>query len=224
MNGPGNTSGNGAQDDRVDSPVRGAGNGPASGAGKGLVNGAVDGSGNGPVTGPDGGAATPGLRAGLPGWVLRAAIAATCGAVAAVLSAAGVESLALVLYLVLAVAAAAIPASAAAVLLIAYPAAAVVFASDGPVWPAVLALVVLLHLVHVLCAYAAVVPVRSRLHPEALKAPAKRFALVQLPVLGLAGIVILLPVGRTDAAVEVIGLACAVGLALGTVLLLRRKS
>jgi hypothetical protein len=190
--------------------------------------------GSGDVVGaasPDNGAVGPGaeaapvlrLRPGLPGWVLRAAVAVTCAAIASVLAAVGVETVALVLYLALAVAAAAIPASAAAALLIGYPAAAVVFATDEPVWPAVLALVVLLHLVHVLCAYAAVVPLNSRVHPEALKAPAKRFALVQLSVLALAGLVILLPAGRTGAPVEVIGLACAAGLVLGAVLLMRRK-
>ncbi|MFT7839606.1 hypothetical protein Q5530_25975 [Saccharothrix sp. BKS2] len=163
------------------------------------------------------------LRPGLPGWVLRAAIALTCGAVAAVLAAVGVEPLALALYLAIAVAAAAIPASAAAALLIGYPAVAAVFATDGPSWPAVLALVVLLHLVHVLCAYAAVLPLHSRIHPEALGAPARRFALVQLSVFALAGLVILLPARRTDVPVELIGLACAVGLVLVTVLLLRRR-
>ncbi|GAA1261133.1 hypothetical protein GCM10009634_00700 [Saccharothrix xinjiangensis] len=164
------------------------------------------------------------LRAGLPGWVLRAAIAVTGGAVAAVLAGVGVEAPALALYLVLAVAAAAIPASAAAALLIAYPAAAVVFATDGTPWPAVLALVVLLHLVHVLCAYAAVVPLASRVHPEALAAPARRFVLVQLSVFALAGLVALVPGGRTAVPVEVVGLACAVGLVLVAVLLLRRGS
>ncbi|MFC6091221.1 hypothetical protein [Saccharothrix lopnurensis] len=164
------------------------------------------------------------LRPGLPGWVLRAAIALTCGAVAAVLAAVGVESPALALYLAIAVAAAAIPTTAAAALLIGYPAVAVVFATDGPSWPAVLALVVLLHLVHVLCAYAAVLPLHSRIHPEALGAPARRFALVQLSVFALAGLVTLLPARRTDAPVELIGLACAVGLVLVTVLLLRRRS
>ncbi|MBY8852556.1 hypothetical protein K7G98_31735, partial [Saccharothrix sp. MB29] len=135
----------------------------------------------------------------------------------------GVEGLALVLYLVLAAAAAAIPASAAVALLIAYPAAAIVFASDEPRWPAVFALVVLLHLLHLLAAYAALVPVRSRVHPEALRAPARRFAGVQLGVFALGGVVLLSPGGRTDAPVEVIGLLCAVGLAVGVVLLLRRR-
>jgi hypothetical protein len=76
---------------------------------------------------------------------------------------------------------------------------------------------------HVLSAYAAIIPAGSRIHLDALKAPAKRFAGVQLSVLALGGIVLLLPGGRTDAAVEVVGLACVVGLVVGVVLLMRRK-
>lgn len=163
------------------------------------------------------------LGAGLPAWVLRASIGVVGGAVAAVLAANGVEWPALALYGALVVVAAAIPASAAVALIIGYPAAAMVVATDEPSWPGVFALVVLLHLLHVLSAYAALVPVGSRVHPDALRAPAKRFAAVQLPVLALGVVLLLLPGGRTDAAVEVVGLVCAVGLVVGTVLLMRRK-
>ncbi len=230
---PGADSGTGSNARSGATPAPGSGPAPAPGSGPAPTSDPTP----GPLPTPDppstpGPLPTPGpppgpaprreLRAGLPGWVLRAAITLTCAAVAGVLTAAGVEGPALVLYLLLAVVAAAIPASAAAILLVAYPAGALVFATDGTWWPGVLALVVLLHLVHVLCAYAALVPLRSRVHPEALRAPAKRFVLVQLPVLALAGLVTLLPAGRTDAPVEVIGLACALGLAAGAVLLLRR--
>ncbi len=164
------------------------------------------------------------LGAGLPAWVLRASIGVVAAGVAAVLAVNGVEWPALAVYGVLVVVSMAVPASAAVALIIGYPAAAVVFTSDEPSWPAVLVLVVLLHLLHVLSAYAAIIPIGSRVHPEALKAPAKRFAVVQLSVLAFAVAVLLLPGGRTDEAVEVIGLVCAVGLVLGAVLLLRRKS
>jgi hypothetical protein len=88
----------------------------------------------------------------------------------------------------------------------------------------VLALVVLLHLLHVLSAYAAIIPIGSRVHLEALKAPAKRFAIVQLSVFALAGVVMLSPGGRTDEPAEVIGLVCAAGLVVGVVALMRRRS
>ncbi|WP_367132449.1 hypothetical protein [Saccharothrix sp. HUAS TT1] len=163
------------------------------------------------------------LGAGLPGWVLRVAVGVVGVAVAAVLAGSGVDWPAIALYGLLVVVAAAIPASAAVALVIGYPAAAVVVADGGTSWPSVLALMVLLHLMHVLSAYSAVLPVGSRFHLNALKAPAKRFAAVQLCVFALAGLVLLLPDGRTDEPVEVIGLVGAVGLVLGVVLLMRRK-
>ncbi|KOX21401.1 hypothetical protein ADK67_27355 [Saccharothrix sp. NRRL B-16348] len=163
------------------------------------------------------------LGAGLPAWVLRAAIGVVAAGVAWVLAVNGVEWPALALYGALVVAAAAIPASAAVALIIGFPAAAMVVTTDEPSWPGVFALVVLLHLLHVLSAYAAVLPGGSRVHLDALKAPAKRFAVVQLSVLAFAVVVLLLPVGRTDAVVEVVGLVCAVGLVVGAVLLMRRK-
>ncbi|MFD0202163.1 MULTISPECIES: hypothetical protein [Saccharothrix] len=163
------------------------------------------------------------LGAGLPAWVLRAAVGVVAAGVAAVLAVNGVEWPALALYGVLVVAAVAIPASAAVALIIGYPAAAMVFTGDEPSWPSVLVLVVLLHLLHVLSAYAAILPIGSRVHLDALKAPAKRFAVVQLSVLAFAIVVLLVPGGRTDEAVEVVGLVCAVGLVVGAVLLMRRK-
>ncbi|ROP38521.1 hypothetical protein [Saccharothrix texasensis] len=163
------------------------------------------------------------LGVGLPGWVLRASIVVVAAGAAWVLALNGVDWPALALYGALVLAAAAIPASAAVALIIGYPAAAMVFATDEPSWPGVFVLVVLLHLLHVLSAYAAVLPIGSRIHPAALKAPAKRFVAVQLSVLAFGVVVLLLPGGRTDAAVEVVGLVCAVGLVVGTVLLMRRK-
>jgi glucan phosphoethanolaminetransferase (alkaline phosphatase superfamily) len=155
--------------------------------------------------------------------VLRAAIGVAAAAVGGVLAVHGVEWPALALYGLLVAAAVAIPASAAVAVIIGYPAAAMAFVGDDRSWAGVFALVVLLHLVHVLAAYAAIIPIGSRVHPEALRAPAKRFATVQLCVLALGAVVILLPGGRTDAVVEIAGLACAIGLVLGVVLLMRRK-
>ncbi|GAB2989902.1 hypothetical protein [Saccharothrix stipae] len=160
---------------------------------------------------------------GLPAWVLRAAIGAVAAGAAGVLAANGVQWPALALYGALVVAAVVVPASAAVGLVIGYPAAAMVFAGDEPSWPGVFALIVLLHLLHVLSAYAAIIPIGSRVHLNALKAPAKRFAIVQLSVLTLGVLVLLLPGGRTDAAVEVVGLACTVAVVLAAVLLMRRK-
>jgi hypothetical protein len=160
---------------------------------------------------------------GLPAWLLRAAIGVVAAGAAGVLAANGVQWPALALYGALVLAAVAVPASAAVALIIGYPAAAMVFTGDEPSWPGIFALVVLLHLLHVLSAYAAIIPIGSRVHLNALKAPAKRFAIVQLSVLVLGAVVLLLPGGRTDAAVEVVGLVCAAGVVVGVVLLMRRK-
>ncbi len=90
--------------------------------------------------------------------------------------------------------------------------------------PVVLVLVALAHLLHVLCAYAALIPTRSRIHLKALRPAAFRFLAVQAGVVLLAVLVGLVPGGRTDEAVEVIAVACAVGLVAGAVALLRRRS
>ncbi|WP_433268363.1 hypothetical protein ACQPZF_04060 [Actinosynnema sp. CS-041913] len=162
------------------------------------------------------------LRGGLPGWVLRGAVGLQGLAIAAVLYAEGVTVAPLGLYVVLIGVTAAIPASAAVALVIAYPAVAIVVVGGAPVRPAVLALVALLHLLHLTCAYAALIPTRSRIHPKALRTPALRYLAVQGGVLVLAVVVLLLPGGRTAAAVEVIGLVCAAGLVVGAVALMRR--
>ncbi|MBW4719164.1 hypothetical protein [Saccharothrix obliqua] len=164
------------------------------------------------------------LATGLPGWVLRAAIGVVGLVVAAILHAEGVSLVPLVLYLGLVGVAAGIPASAAVALLVAYPAVALVVVGGEPVRPAVLALVALGHLLHVLSAYAALLPVRSRIHPKALRPAALRFLAVQAGVLALAALVVLLPGGRTDEVVELIGVACAVGLVAGAVALMGRRS
>ncbi len=165
-----------------------------------------------------------GLERGLPGWVLRAAIAVVGLAVTAILYVEGVTVTPLVMYVGLVGVTAAIPASAASLLLIAYPAVAIVVLGGEPVRPAVLGLVALVHLAHVLCAYAALIPTRSRIHPAALRPAALRFLAVQAGVLALAAVVLLVPGGRTDEAVEVIGVLCAVGLVAGAVVLLSRRS
>ncbi|MEU4800766.1 hypothetical protein [Actinosynnema sp. NPDC023587] len=164
------------------------------------------------------------LAGGLPGWVLRAGIGVVALVVAGILYAEGVMVAPLVLYLGLAGVTAAIPASAAVALLVAYPAVAIVVQGGPPVRPGVLVLVALVHLLHVLCAYAALIPVHSRVHPKALRAAGLRFLLVQAGVLVLAALLLLVPGGRTGETVEVVALVSAVGLVVGAVALLRRRS
>ncbi len=164
------------------------------------------------------------LTAGLPAWTLRVLTALTCTAIALLLAANGVQGVSLGFFAVVSLAAVAVPASAAPALVIGFAAIAVVFTDGGPFRPTVLLMVVLLHLVHVACAIAALVPPRSRLHLRALRAPARRFLATQVLVFTLAGVAGLLPSGGTEPVVEVAGLLAAVGLAVAAVVLMRPRT
>jgi len=164
------------------------------------------------------------LSAGLPAWTLRVVAALICVAIALLLAANGIQGISLGLFAAISLAAVTVPASAAPALVIGFAAIAVVFAGDDPFRPSVLVLIVLFHLVHLTCAIAALTPSRSRLHLAALRAPARRFALTQLLVFTLVGVVALLPSGGTEPVVEVVGLLSAVGLAGAAVVLMRPRS
>jgi hypothetical protein len=164
------------------------------------------------------------LPAGLPAWTLRVAAALTCVVIALLLSANGVQGVSLGLFGVTSLAAVAVPASAAPALVIGFAAIAVAFTDGGPFRPTVVALVVLFHLLHLTCAIAALAPPRSRLHLSVLRAPARRFALTQILVFTLLGVIAFLPSGGTEPVVEVAGLLAAVGLATAAVVLMRPRS
>lgn len=86
----------------------------------------------------------------------------------------------------------------------------VTLGDGGPLRPEVLVLIPLLHLFHVMCGIAGFVPVRGRLHPSALVAPALRFFLIQAAVFAVVLVVAFVPAVRVPASFEAIGL---VGLA-----------
>ncbi|GLZ34547.1 hypothetical protein Lesp02_67340 [Lentzea sp. NBRC 105346] len=147
--------------------------------------------------------------------VIRVAAALTCLVIALVLRANGVGAIQLAIFAALAVVTVLLPASAAPALVIAFAAVVMVFADGHPLRLGVLLLIPLLHLVHITSALAAVVPVRAAVAVDALKAPARRFVIIQAIVLGLAAVARLLPDGPTPAPVEVLGLgACAVVLGI----------
>ncbi|HEX6347680.1 hypothetical protein [Umezawaea sp.] len=164
------------------------------------------------------------LPAGLPAWTLRALSTLTCAATALLLAHDGVRAPTLTLYALISLAAITIPASAAPALGIGVAAAALAFTEGGPFRPAVLAMIVLLHLFHLTSALTALTPPRSRLHLSALKGPARRFALTQLLTSTLVVVTAFLPSGGTEPAVEVAGLLAATGLATAAVLLMRPRS
>lgn len=141
------------------------------------------------------------LGRGLPGWSSRLAVALVGGGLTGVLAVEGTEPPFLLVHLALVCLAAVLPASAAPVLVA----------------------VALAHLLHVVTALAALLPLDSRVHPSALRVPAIRFASVQLCVLGAAGLISLVPQGRVAAPLELLGLAAATALAAGSALLLRSR-
>lgn len=163
------------------------------------------------------------LPAGLPAWTLRATAALACAGISLLLAANGVQGISLALFALVSLAAVTVPASAAPALVIGFGALAVVFTDGSPFRPSVLLLIPLFHLLHTTCAIAALAPARSRLHPTALRSPARRFARTQLLVFTLVGATALLPAGGTEPAVEAAGLLTAAALAVAAVVLTRPK-
>lgn len=98
------------------------------------------------------------------------------------------------------------PGSAGAALLIGYAALAMAFADGHPLRLGVLLMIPALHLIHVTSALAAVVPVKTRIEPAALKAPARRFAIVQAISFAVAGFAAFVPSGPNIGLVELLGL------------------
>ncbi|MDX8036562.1 hypothetical protein SK803_40745 [Lentzea sp. BCCO 10_0856] len=98
------------------------------------------------------------------------------------------------------------PGSAGAALLIGYAALAMAFADGHPLRLGVLLMIPALHLIHVTSALAAVVPVKTKIEPAALKAPARRFAIVQALSFVVAGFAAFVPSGPHIGLVELLGL------------------
>ena len=98
------------------------------------------------------------------------------------------------------------PGSAGAALLIGYAAVAMAFADGHPLRLGVLLMIPALHLIHVTSALAAVVPAKTKIEPAALKAPSRRFAIVQAISFAVAGIAAFVPSGPNIGLVELLGL------------------
>ncbi|GLY52621.1 hypothetical protein [Lentzea sp. NBRC 102530] len=110
------------------------------------------------------------------------------------------------------------PGSAGPALLIGYAALAMAFADGHPVRLGVLIMIPALHLIHVTSALAAVVPVKTRIELAALKAPARRFAIVQVITFVVAAFAAVIPSGAGIGLVEVLGLG-ALTVVIGVVAL-----
>jgi hypothetical protein len=115
------------------------------------------------------------------------------------------------------------PASPAPAGVVVAVAALVALAGGDPLRTEVLVLIPLVHLFHVACGLAGVVPAAGRVHLRALRAPVLRFLLVQALMAAVVMLVALLPTGRTLALFETVGLVGLTALALLVVRLQRVK-
>jgi hypothetical protein len=162
------------------------------------------------------------LGAGLPGWTARAFVAVVVSAIIAVLAVAGLGGVAIVLLGIAGVVAVIMPASPAPALILVLVAMSVVALGGDPFAAHVLILVPLVHLLHVSCAIAGLLPADARVHLAALRAPALRFAGIQAGVFALAGLMALVPPGSRPGALEFAALLGVAAIALLIVWLLRR--
>ncbi|MET8760293.1 hypothetical protein [Lentzea sp. NPDC004782] len=110
------------------------------------------------------------------------------------------------------------PGSAGPALLIGYAALAMAFGDGHPLRLGVWIMIPALHLIHVTSALAAVVPVKTKIELAALKAPARRFAIVQAISFGVAAFAAFIPSGPNIGLVELLGLG-ALTVVIGVVAL-----
>ncbi|HEU5469948.1 MAG TPA: hypothetical protein VFV67_04795 [Actinophytocola sp.] len=150
---------------------------------------------------------------GLPSWSLRVLVAATGAGVVGVLAATGLHGPVLWLIGLAAAATVGMPSSPAPMLVLLLTAMSVVATGTGVLGP-MLVLVPLLHLMHVSCALAGLVPPGARVHLAALRVPALRFVGVQAAVFALAGLMALVPGGTTLPVLEFAALLGVAGIAL----------
>ena len=151
---------------------------------------------------------------GVPALVLRAAILAVGAAIIAVPLSEGITVGALVVLLPAVLASAYAPASPAPAGVVVVAAAVAALGGGDPLRVEVLILIPLVHLFHITCGIAGVVPVTGRVHLRALRAPVLRFLLVQAVMTVLVVLAALLPTGRTGPLLEAVGLVGLAAVAL----------
>jgi hypothetical protein len=149
----------------------------------------------------------PRLGRGMPAWYLRVAVLLTGVFVAWIpLTDGALVGILFVMgpLVVISVYAPASPAPAGVVIAAAVLAA---LTGDDPLRPAVLVAIPAVHLFHVTCGLAGLVPLRGRLHPRVFLRPALRFLLVEAIVFAFVGLAALLPVTPVPAAIEITALS-----------------
>ena len=154
------------------------------------------------------------LGRGVPAYLLRVVILVVGAAILFVPLQEGITTGTLVLLLPAVLASAYAPASPAPAAVVVVAAVLLALGGDDPVRPEVLVMIPLVHLFHVACGLAGVLPASGRVHLKALRSTVLRFLLVQAVTAAVVVLVALLPTGRTQPVVEVLALAGLAGVAL----------
>ena len=150
------------------------------------------------------------LGRGVPASLFRVVILVVGAAIVVVPLQEGITTGTLVLLLPAVLASAYAPASPAPAAVIVVAAVLLALAADDPLRAEVLVMIPLVHLFHVACGLAGVLPASGRVHLKALRSTVLRFLLVQAVTAAVVVLIALLPTGRTQPVVEVLAL---VGLA-----------
>ena len=151
---------------------------------------------------------------GVPAWLLRVVILVVGAAIVVLPLSEGTTTGTLFVLLPAVLASVYAPASPSPAAVVVVAAVLLALADGDPLRPEVLGMVPLVHLFHVACGIAGVVPASGRLHPRALRSTGLRFLLIQAVTAAVAVVVALLPEGRTQPVVEVLALAGLAGVAL----------
>ena len=151
---------------------------------------------------------------GLPAYLLRVAIVVVGAAIVFLSFSEGITTGTFVLLLPAVLVSAYAPASPAPAAVIVVAAVLLTLADGDPLRAGVLAVIPLVHLFHVVCGLAGVVPVSGRVHLRALRTTLVRFLLVQAGTAVVVVLVAVLPSARTSPVVEVVALVAVAGLAL----------
>ena len=156
---------------------------------------------------------------GIPAFVLRGIVLVAGLAMVGVLLNADVTVGTLVVLLPAVLASVYAPASPAPAGVIIAAAVLTALGGNDPLRADVLVMIPLVHLFHVSCGIAGVVPVTGRVHARALVAPGVRFLLVQVVMAVVVVIAAMLPAGTSAPLVEAVALVGLAGVGVAVIYL-----
>lgn len=160
---------------------------------------------------------------GVPAYLLRMVIIVVGAAIVLVTLAEGITTGTFIVLLPAVLVSAYAPASPAPAAVIVVAAVLLALADGDSLRAGVLVMIPLVHLFHVACGLAGVLPASGRVHLRALRSTVVRFLLIQAVTAVLVVLVAMLPAARTSPVVEVAGLVALAGIALLVVWLQRVK-